>query len=617
MFEGWQNKCLQTAVLSVLDDSQAALARTSLQALCSNDSMSCGSGARAGRLNLWAVERVVRLCSTSVQVLLCESLQEFSLGHVLGCWLLGARDWLCAGTLLWCAQEMHVEVCVDAAVIAFGEALRASGCCAQCLEPWWVYPVGVGWRSRGAPRTEQDWMQDFPAFLRWLDANWYVPNLVNFEDFEEKNWALWFERLRASLPVGSVFLARVEKAVADVRARQLREVQADSERRAVEREAQRAAALREEEVQRTVKKYADTSKERWAHLLDGLQKWVGREEVLPRFGGVLPGEAKWVLWIEVVRRRFLESDDLCAQLEQFLADAKVRLAAAAKRKLSSAPVEAVSLEAPEDVNVSVEVVGCVASVPNAGNLLQRAPSSLPTGASGSLPGSGAVPSALFPSAPAQRSKASADAVASTMAASGASACSLAGAEASSPRPAVASGSYTPAAPATAATGSVSLRGVGKEAASLRPAAASGPLTRKAAARALASQAAPRRAAAHASVPSAAPAVVVASKVSVPLAVCAAGTVAPAPARARGKRAPGTETPGWGGACEGAALEGACPEGSSSERCDVDTGAVVGRAGSAGAGARDAGDVQALEGAGAQATPAWVLHRTCVDGRAAV
>ena len=69
---------------------------------------------------------------------------------------------------------------MDAVVIAFGETLRASGCCAQCLEPWWVYPVGVGSRSRFAQKSEQDWMQEFPAFQRWLDANGHVPDLVTF-----------------------------------------------------------------------------------------------------------------------------------------------------------------------------------------------------------------------------------------------------------------------------------------------------------------------------------------------------------------------------------------------------------------------------------------------------
>ena len=198
MFHGWQNKCLQTAVLSVLDDSQVVLARTSLQALCSNDSMSCGSGTRAERLNLWAVECALRRCTASVQVLLCESLQEFSLGHVLGCWLLGACDGECAGTLLWCAKEMHVEVCVDAAVIAFGEALRASGCCAQCLEPWWLYPVGVGSRNRGARRTEQEWMQDFPALLHWLEDHGHVPCLDNSADLEERKWVSWLKKLHAA-----------------------------------------------------------------------------------------------------------------------------------------------------------------------------------------------------------------------------------------------------------------------------------------------------------------------------------------------------------------------------------------------------------------------------------
>jgi len=202
-------------------------------------------------------------------------------------------------------------------------------------------------------------MQDFPAFLRWLNAHGYAPDLGNFEDFEERKWALWLKRLREYMPADSVCLVRVEKAVADVRARLLKQAEVDKARRAALREAKREAALREEEVQRADTKAVDTFKEQCVHMFNGLQKLVGREEVLPRQGGVLSGEGKWAMWIEVMRKCFPEADDFRVQLEQFLEEAKARFPAAAKRTFSSMPVAVVSLATPEEVNVSVEAVGDV------------------------------------------------------------------------------------------------------------------------------------------------------------------------------------------------------------------------------------------------------------------
>ena len=64
----------------------------------------------------------------------------------------------------------------------------------------------------------------------------------------------------------------------------------------------------------------------WENRYGGLQMWVEREQALPQFGGTLPAEEMFALWIEAARRHFPESDDFRRRLEIFLADTQRQLA---------------------------------------------------------------------------------------------------------------------------------------------------------------------------------------------------------------------------------------------------------------------------------------------------
>ena len=107
-YAGWQNKCLQASLQSLLVGSEAEHVRKVLSALCANHAP---SGAGAGMLaeqNVRHVELVMKKLHLHVQVLSAETISCFEAGRIHGQWCLGDVHGRCVGSLAWIAFEQHV-----------------------------------------------------------------------------------------------------------------------------------------------------------------------------------------------------------------------------------------------------------------------------------------------------------------------------------------------------------------------------------------------------------------------------------------------------------------------------------------------------------------------------
>ena len=68
VFEGWQNKCLQNAILGMSEGRDRECLRRVFRKVCCNDAPSGGCGSRASQLNLYCVQHVLRKLGAFVLV---------------------------------------------------------------------------------------------------------------------------------------------------------------------------------------------------------------------------------------------------------------------------------------------------------------------------------------------------------------------------------------------------------------------------------------------------------------------------------------------------------------------------------------------------------------------